>query len=83
MARKTFCDRCGTECVNFVGRITGFVVHTTAQGEVVGEDHFESQDVGSCCWDAVATFLGLKLTAPSDPPETAAPPSREILRAHP
>lgn len=60
--RRTFCDRCGGECVNTTGHFGGHVEHTTRQGEQVGFDEMPSVDLCRDCTAAVAEFAGLKVT---------------------
>jgi hypothetical protein len=59
--RKTFCDRCGAECVNTIGRIWGSVDHQTKAGEHVGNDELRPTDLCKACMDWVVEALGLKL----------------------
>jgi hypothetical protein len=63
--RKTFCDKCGDECVNGVDRIYFTREHTTNQGEVVGQDSTDGSELCLTCGDAARKVLGLKpLTDP-------------------
>ena len=59
--RRTFCDRCGGECVNTTGHLSGHVEHTTKRGEQVGFDEMPSVDLCKDCTTAVIEFAGLKV----------------------
>jgi hypothetical protein len=66
--RKTFCDKCGAECVHSVFRCTFQVTHfTTANGgnqEEIGEDEFPWVDLCHDCGEEVQAFLGDALKEP-------------------
>ena len=59
--RKTFCDRCGAECINTTGHIGGHIEHSTRAGETVGVDELMSSDLCKTCTEATVKFLGLVL----------------------
>lgn len=59
--RRTFCDRCGAQCVNTTGHVGGYVEHTTSQGQQVGTDELVPGDLCKDCTTAVIEFIGLKV----------------------
>lgn len=62
--QKTFCDRCGTECVHYSGRLYGHITHFTSQGEEVGEDSIKPLDLCKGCTEILCEF-GFKITPTS------------------
>lgn len=60
---KTYCDKCGGDCTNYVMRLYGGVTHTTSQGEQVAEDNIEPVELCGTCGPEAAAFLGLKISA--------------------
>jgi|SRR5215471_3992476 len=57
--QKTFCDRCGRECVNFHINVHARAVHYTNKGEHLDEEYPLGKDmVQLCreCADALAEF---------------------------
>jgi hypothetical protein len=58
---KTFCDRCGGECVHWVLNLTGYVAHTTRGGEVAGEDEVKPRQLCKTCGEPAIALLGLVL----------------------
>ena len=55
--RKTFCDRCGEECVNSVVHVHISETHTTNRAEVVGDDEYAPAELCHSCGDALKEFL--------------------------
>lgn len=51
--RKTFCDRCGGECVNRTVIVSVAEQHTTAAGEPVATDEWRPVELCGPCGDAV------------------------------
>jgi len=47
--KKTFCDRCGKQCVNTTVVISVRVVHHTKTGEYVGDDEHKPIEVCTDC----------------------------------
>ena len=61
LVRKTFCDRCGAECVNTTGHFGGHVEHTTSKGETVGIDEIEPMHLCNACIDVAQALLGFRI----------------------
>jgi hypothetical protein len=58
---KTFCDRCGGECANWVLNLGGSVTHTTSRGDWTGEDDIRTRQLCRTCGEPVIDLLGLEL----------------------
>lgn len=59
--QKTFCDRCGTECKNYVLNLSGGIAHYTSQGEHVGYDEMTGIQLCKHCADVLLAELPMKL----------------------
>ncbi len=57
--RRTFCDRCGGECVNTVGHLYGVIEHLTSGGEQVGQDELKPVDLCHSCIRLGAAQFGM------------------------
>lgn len=69
--RKTFCDRCGVQCVNTVVHLHGAIEHTTSRGENVGHDEIRPVELCDGCYGLVKELVGL----------TEIPQERDMSRA--
>ncbi len=58
--RRTFCDRCGAQCVNTTVRLHGAIEHSTSAGEQVGYDEIRPVEVCAACYRLVKKLLGLE-----------------------
>jgi len=58
--QKTFCDRCGRECTNYVLHLAGHVIHKTNRAEVVGEDEFKPNEYCKECSDMLVKLFNLR-----------------------
>jgi hypothetical protein len=75
MSTRTVCDRCGADCINYVGRFYGDITHTTAQGETVGNDETRRREFCRTCTQLLITEFGFILI-PGEPYERGLPESR-------
>ncbi len=57
--RKTYCDRCGVQCVNTMVHIHGVIQHQTSQGESVGSDEIKPVEICLECYRLVKELLDL------------------------
>jgi len=56
--RKTFCDRCGEECISVIGRMHLSVEHfRPSNRERVAEDEFAPVDLCSGCKEALRSWF--------------------------
>jgi hypothetical protein len=76
--RKTFCDRCGTQCVNVTIHLNGAVSHTTNQGEIVGTDEIRPFEVCKNCFTLLQELLGLTVV-PQERDDFGPQDSRAVL----
>jgi hypothetical protein len=72
--RKTFCDRCGEQCVNTIVHLYGTVEHQTNQGEQVGGDDIKQVELCNRCFKLVQELVSL--TVRPQEMAMAAPPVR-------
>jgi hypothetical protein len=59
--RKTFCDTCGTECVNTVVQVNVTTMHQTQDGIHAGVDEYKPAELCVGCGDKLKAFLPMKL----------------------
>ena len=61
--RKTFCDRCGAECVNFTAELHLAMTHTTNRGEHLDSEYNEPKGKQLCatCTRSLEEWLGVSL----------------------
>jgi len=59
--RKTFCDGCGTECINLTVHLSGALVHTTSQGEQVGYDEMKPVELCKDCFEPIQKMYGIEI----------------------
>lgn len=73
MSTKTYCDRCGTECVNYTLNLYGNARHTTSQGEQVAYDEVKPVELCLGCEQGLAGYLGpaFRISHDSDSSEPA------------
>jgi hypothetical protein len=64
--QKTFCDKCGAECVNYTARFSGIITHTTSQREEVGEDYLGQKELCKDCTEALAAAFGFMIRSRDD-----------------
>lgn len=64
--QKTFCDKCGAECVNYKMIVQGHVEHSTSQGEEVGEDYLGRRELCRGCGEAMITAFGFTVRVHTD-----------------
>jgi hypothetical protein len=92
--QKTYCDRCGTECVNYTARFDGTITHTTSQGEIVAEDDIRRRELCLACSTVLIEEYGFKVISGDVPePEELEDPTetvraiqarlRRVRRSHP
>lgn len=59
---KTFCDKCGAECVYYVLSVYGNATHRTADGTFAGEDDLRTKHYCRTCADKLAAEWGFKFS---------------------
>jgi len=64
--QKTFCDRCGTECTNFIFHLEGSIRHITNRGENVGYEGMKGLELCRQCTDQAKELLGLVFVLDED-----------------
>jgi hypothetical protein len=57
--RKTFCDSCGTQCVNVTIHLNGAVIHTTNKGEQAGYDELSPVELCKDCFEPIQKQFGM------------------------
>jgi hypothetical protein len=57
--RKTFCDRCGGECINTTVILSVRQEHRTSDGAHVGEDEYKPLDLCNDCGALVKELVRL------------------------
>jgi hypothetical protein len=80
---KTYCDKCGGECVYYTATLYGNITHTTGQGEVAADEGIEPVQLCKPCLDAVAAALSLTIRTSRYGAEIGDPVASVELRAHP
>jgi hypothetical protein len=70
--QKTYCDKCGAECVNYIARMYGSVQHTTSGGEQVAEDDIRALELCRGCFEPLAAEYKIRVrTVEADGPLVA------------
>lgn len=65
--RKTFCDRCGQECLNYHADLSVNGTHTTSQGVTVSDDDYRPpSQLCRHCTQSLVTWMGSSLGLMSD-----------------
>jgi len=61
--QKTFCDRCGAECVNYYATLNVQAVHQTSSGQMVAEEFPPGPAPQLCrvCKDSLEAWYGKAL----------------------
>ena len=69
--RRTYCDRCGGECLGRVGRLMLAVSHYAKGAVEVGEDEYRPRDLCGTCLDVLVDMFHLEAEPrmPRDQPE--------------
>ena len=57
--KKTFCDGCGTECVNSTVHLSGAIIHSTSRGEQVGYDDMRPAELCTGCFAPIQKALNI------------------------
>lgn len=57
MAKRTFCDRCGTQCVNTIVNLHIVTVHYMKDGVYVGEDEHKPIELCLNCTDEIKAIV--------------------------
>lgn len=78
--QRTFCDKCGTECVHYTLNLYGNIVHTTGQGERVAEDEIRAAQL---CRDCAVPLIAAGGLAIRRYDETPGQDCADSVRAHP
>lgn len=63
---KTFCDRCGNECVNFTFNLSGHIVHTTNKSEQVAYDEVRSLQLCRHCTEIMQAEFPVMVSRSED-----------------
>ena len=82
MAKRTFCDRCGAQCVNTIIMLHIVTVHHMKDGTYVGEDEHKPIELCLNCADEVKALVPQAFEVRSKEPREeeammAAPPVRD------
>ena len=79
LVKKTFCDRCGSQCINTTVNITIVVVHHTKDLQYVGADEHKPIEVCLNCTDELRTlFPQAFILTPKDEMMMAEAPVRDM-----
>jgi hypothetical protein len=55
--QRTFCDRCGVECVNTTAHVAISVRHHMKDGKYVGEDEYKPAELCASCLKELEEFF--------------------------
>jgi predicted Fe-S protein YdhL (DUF1289 family) len=65
MSTRNFCDGCGNELTGYRARLRGEILHSTSDGEYVGEDDIKQVDLCKGCLKRIQEIVSFKISGTS------------------